>query len=311
MDKVLIVDGHNLFIRYYSVISHSDPLNLGNAVVMFLNSISREIYNRGITQVYVVFDGGAKMHKQYDSNYKVNRGKASSLRTSSEDEKFFDHLYLTRQILKNIVKVIRIKYEEGDIVMSYLAEKYSKDNLVYIVSNDNDFFQLLKDNVNIIRSKDIMLTIQNYSTVLKHLEYVDPESYALWKAIRGDSCDNVSGVYGVGYKTLSTIFFEFLKNHKRVITPNDLKENMALLPKKISDKLEKSINLIDHNYRLVSLSMEWGLLSHFGRLEIEADLSKPFVIDETEAKTLMEPYKKYINGDFDNYFSMYRRLKYV
>jgi len=310
LSRILIVDGHNLFIRYYSILKSNDPNNLGNSIVMFINAISREIYNRNIEQVYVVFDSGSKIHKDYDSNYKSSRGKAPLLENTTEEENFFKLIYDLQSILKCIVKVVKIKFEEGDMVISYLVKKFKSNNIIYIMSNDNDFFQLLEDNVYILRGKDILLTLSNYSTILKYLEFIDPNSYAVWKSIKGDRVDNVAGVYGIGYKTLSKIFFELAKNHVVIKTPKDLKDNLYLLPPKISEKLEKSYDIIEHNYRLVSLSMEAGLISHWGKLEIESEIAKPFTMKEQEALKILEPYKNYIIGDVNSYFNLYKKLKY-
>lgn len=309
--KILIVDGHNIFMRYFYAIEANDPLNIGNSVILFLNSLSREIYSRGITQVYVVFDGGARLHKQYDSNYKMDRGKAPSFRHSIEQKPFFETIFTLKQILKQIIKQIIIKYEEGDMVMSYLIDKFKKDNLVYLMSNDNDFFQLLDDNVFIIKKGGYILSYSNYTTLIPSLLYIKPKSYPLWKSIMGDTCDNVTGVFGIGEKALEKIFFEFFKANKNVVTPEDLKNNLSLLPEKLYTKLSKSMDIIVHNYKLVSLSMFTGLLSHWGKLEIEYSLSAPFLFNNKEALKLVEPYKKYMNvQDPSLYFSAFSRLKY-
>jgi DNA polymerase-1 len=92
-------------------------------------------------------------------------------------------------------------YEADDIIGS-LAKKLSKDYMVYIVSGDQDLFQLLDENVKIFTpTKDSKNPPFIDVGWLKTERGIDPKQVPDYKALVGDNSDNIPGVAGIGPKT--------------------------------------------------------------------------------------------------------------
>ena len=71
-----------------------------------------------------------------------------------------------------------------------------------IISNDQDFLQLVqKDTYVFLPSSNKLIGRKNVEQFLG----VPVEKYLLWKAMVGDSSDNIKGVQGVGSKTATKI----------------------------------------------------------------------------------------------------------
>tara|TARA_X000001388_G_C2190923_1_gene107509 strand:- start:317 stop:865 length:549 start_codon:yes stop_codon:yes gene_type:complete len=133
--------------------------------------------------------------------------------------------------------VVRHPDLECDDTIATLAFKHHNDgDSCTIVSSDSDFIQLL-DHIN----------IRLYNPVRK--KFIDsPEyDYVTWKALRGDSTDNISGIPGCGDKTAT----------KLVTGPP--KELKAYLSQKNRQAIfEKNVNLI----RLVDFSNDMSMLEY-------------------------------------------------
>ena len=98
---------------------------------------------------------------------------------------------------------IRLKEREADDVLYRLTCMAREEGLTsIIVSDDKDFFQLLRDDVHIFRPMaEQYVTPESFRT-----EYgFSPRRYLLFKAMCGDPSDKVKGIMGVGEKTAAEI----------------------------------------------------------------------------------------------------------
>ena len=133
--------------------------------------------------VYIVDEGRPVLSREISTEYKANRQKLKDPDFWREKDEVFETIKRASGFT-----YIRHPHRECDDVIGHLASVTHKNDFVVIVSTDSDFIQLIDENVNLWHPQK-----------KKYLEpwYCD---YVTWKALRGDSTDNISGVRGVGPK---------------------------------------------------------------------------------------------------------------
>jgi len=89
---------------------------------------------------------------------------------------------------------------EGDDVAAYLSTQLPGSNI--IVSVDQDFLQLVNDNISVYSPiKDILITKANFFDIVD----VEVKDFLKYKALLGDKSDNIPGIPKVGEKTAKKI----------------------------------------------------------------------------------------------------------
>lgn len=191
--KTLILDGYFLLHRARSGFV-GGPFSVN---FMFFRSLRPLIEMHNPDRVYFVIEGKPKKRLAEDSNYKANRI------ITKDDPKYQKMLDFNRQkdqcikLLKEYFPITVVQQDdfEADDIIAHLAIKNKGDEVI-VVSSDTDFHQLLtKDNKH----------IKIYNPIKK--TYVEPPDYdyVMWKAIRGDSADNIPGIPRHGDKTAMKI----------------------------------------------------------------------------------------------------------
>jgi len=106
----------------------------------------------------------------------------------------------------------------ADLVLGLLPSADEK----IVVSSDTDFIQLCQDALNTYL----------YNPIKKEFRDIPDYPYAKWKALRGDSADNIAGLRGIGNKRAQTLlegtnledFFD-----KRPDNRSQYLENLAMI----------------------------------------------------------------------------------
>lgn len=97
---------------------------------------------------------------------------------------------------------IGVQNFEADDVIGTLAEAYSDQNQVYIVTGDKDILQCINPNVEIWLTKKGFNIYNRYTLNRFQNEYgLNPTQLVDVKAFMGDTADGYSGVKGIGEKT--------------------------------------------------------------------------------------------------------------
>lgn len=188
--KHLILDANNLLFRarhacfrrtYDHVIIHT-----------FFRSIKPIVEKFKPDCVYFVLDGYPKKRMELQADYKGTR--------EYHDK---DGFRIQRKASINMIResvpflVMRHPDMEADDVIADLAiHTIPAHHEKIIVSSDTDFIQLCQ-----IEDNDVKL----YNPITKEYRYPPEYPYALWKALRGDSADNISGIKGIGNKRATAL----------------------------------------------------------------------------------------------------------
>ena len=248
-DKVLIIDGLNTFIRVFSVIptTNEDGIHIGG-IVGFLRSIGYTINMIRPTRVIIAFDGKCgsnrrrKIYPEYKQNrktkYRVNRSNSFA---SQDDEKMNMIMQIQRVVeYLDTLPVTVLSYDniEADDTIGYICRQVLTDSQITIVSTDKDFLQLANGRIKIWSpTKKKMYDEQ---AVLD--EYGISSHNLIWyRVLDGDKSDNISGVRGLGLKTIQ----------KKLPF---LSENRIVKMDEVLNELPEHKDTIELNYKLMQLS---------------------------------------------------------
>ncbi len=209
MDKVLVViDGNSLINRGYYAIQRPMITKEGiytQGIYAFLSMLSKIRNDYKPTHMLVAFDRKAPTfrHLEYDA-YKAGR-KGMPIELAME-----------MPILKEILDAMGIAryeidgFEADDIIGT--ATKMAEDEGMhsYIVTGDRDALQLATDLTSVIINKKGMTEFKLYDDAAMIEEYgFDHEQFIDYKALRGDTSDNIPGIPGVGEKTATALIKQF------------------------------------------------------------------------------------------------------
>ena len=209
-DHVLIVDSMNTFIRSFAMLQSMNPQgHHTGGLVGFLRSLGFLVRTIDPTRVICVFDGqgSSTNRKSMNSDYKANRNIKRITNWELFDNKEDEYASMTMQMHRLVeylqclpLSLISIDKVEADDVISYLAQQFDKANKkVTIVSSDKDFLQIITDNIEVY--SPIEKKTYGVKEVIEKVGMI-PENYLILKALLGDNSDNLSGIKGLGEKTV-------------------------------------------------------------------------------------------------------------
>ena len=208
-DKVLLIDGLNLFFRNFAMMNMVNPdgVHIGG-LGGFFRSLGAMVRITQPTSVYVVFDGAGSTanRKNLLPEYKEGRNLQRITNWDAFDNLEEEHDSKVDQIVRVIqylkllpVKTTIIDKVEADDIIAVLSkrlvEKYN--STCFIVSSDKDFLQLVTDKIILYRPME-----KEYYTpqTVKDKFGVLPQNFILYKTLLGDNSDNIPGVKGLGVK---------------------------------------------------------------------------------------------------------------
>ncbi len=210
MDKVLLVDGSNLLFQMFYGMPARIFGKSGKAIhgtIGFVGALLKIIRKVKPTHIAVLFDGEHENErKSLDSNYKANRIDYSTL---PEEEVPFSQL----PEIYTVLDYLKIKHAEtstcetDDWIAGY-AIRYGTQAEIVISSFDSDYFQLISDNVSVLRYRGDKTIICTPDYIFDKFG-ISPSQYADYKALVGDNSDNIKGAEKVGGKTAALLLNKF------------------------------------------------------------------------------------------------------
>lgn len=256
---VLLVDAKNLFTRHYVV--NPDMTSNGEqcgGVIGFLKTLRRLVYEQSPAQVIIAWEGGGSTKRRaIYSEYKANRKPARLNRfyeddiPDTEDNKVWQMALLAKILKRFPVCQVYVDDCEGDDVIAHLSRVQFRDRKKIIVSNDRDFYQLLDEKTSIYSPQS--KRIHTKEDVKKEFFGIQPQNFALAKALCGDKSDNIPGVKGLGFKTLVSRIPLFISDAELTISEVVEFCNVRQDEAKVMKNVVASDDLIRTNWRLVYL----------------------------------------------------------
>ena len=203
--SILLVDGFGLIFRAYHALPSSITTSAGeqvNAVYGVASMLLEVLRSEQPDYAIIAFEGGQTFRQAEYADYKANRGETP------------DDLISQIGRVRELIQVLGIPIEEregyeADDVIGSLSRRCSReDNVrVVIMTGDSDMLQLVDDDVVVVlpgaqRFGD--LRVFDREAVEKRYGF-GPEFVPDYKALVGDTSDNIPGVPGIGDKTAKAL----------------------------------------------------------------------------------------------------------
>lgn len=229
---VIVIDGNSLLNRAYYAIR--TPMITGgglytHGVYAFLNMLNKLIKDYEPDYMAVAFDRKAPTfrHKQY-SDYKAGRKKTPP------------ELLMQFPLLKEVLSAMNILtleidgYEADDILgtVSKAAEEQGMNT--YVITGDRDAFQLASESTTVIYTKRGVSVLDRFDEAAIFDEYgFSPKQFIDYKALMGDSSDNLPGIPGIGDKTARKLIVEYGSLEQVIASVDSMKKS------KMRDNIEE------------------------------------------------------------------------
>lgn len=226
--KIVVFDGHALVHRGYHAIpflTTKDGTHT-NAVYGFTMMMLLALREIKPDYAIVAWDAPGKTfrHDQF-KDYKATRIKAP--------DELYEQMPLTKEVVSafNIPLIESPGYEADDIIGT-LTKNYEKTHDVVVVTGDLDELQLVSDTVSVYTMRKGFTDTFMYDPSAVHERYgVTPEEFIVYKALKGDSSDNIPGVAGIGDKGAT----ELVEQYK---TLDNMYEHLDEIKPALAKKLE-------------------------------------------------------------------------
>ena len=261
-DRVLIVDGYNTFIRCFTAnpTMNEDGIHVGG-IAGFLKSVGYAARLLDSTRIVVVFDGagGSMRRRALYKEYKQSRKSKIRLNRIYEDiaDLTDDEESMKRQLIRIFdyldflpVHSLSIDNVEADDVIAYCALQYFEKH-VDIMSSDKDFLQLADDRINIWsptkkRAYGPAEIVSDYG--------IHPYNFVIYRALDGDTSDNIPGIRGFALKTTLKAFPMLAE--PRNVEPQEMYNHATANRKKLKvyETLIEHRNDFERNLALMQLS---------------------------------------------------------
>src|SRR5687767_15076841 len=233
VERLMLLDAHSLIYRAYFALLET-PLTtskgqLVNAAFGFWSIVLRGFQDMQPDHVLCCFDVGRSFRADRFADYKATR------RPTPDDLR--DQFPIVRETLRafGIPSYEMEGYEADDLIGSLTRQAEMREDVEsIIVSGDLDMLQLVTERTKLMTTR---LGVQ--STVIYDPQRIY-ERYGLdagqmidFKALKGDSTDNIPGIPGVGDKTAARLLVDH-RSLERIYADLD-----AVKPDKLREKLRE------------------------------------------------------------------------
>lgn len=266
--KLLLIDGNSILNRAYFALpplNDKDGCNV-NAVYGFVNILLKCLDNYKPDKLVVAFDKrGHNFRKDLYPDYKANR--------KGMPDDLAQQMPVLHELLNCLsITVVEKEGVEADDIIGTVSKSFDGES--FIVSGDRDMWQLVSDKVTVLYTKRGVTEVEVITPETLMSNYnLCPSQVIEYKALRGDSSDNIPGVKGVGEKTAMLLLSKY--GDIEFLYQNIHKEKGAL-----REKLEQNKELAFISRVLATIVTD---------ADVEFDLTATSTLSySNEAKELLE-----------------------
>ncbi len=208
-----LIDGHALAYRTYFALTGAGAntsrwtTSAGEptaGVFGFTSVLLRLLEQEDPDYLAVAFDTGKTFRDEIYPEYKATRAKMpDDLRTQiNRIRQLVDTLNIPRLELEG--------YEADDVLGSVATWAAAQGLGVKIITGDKDLLQLVTERIIVTLPKRHLSESQDYTPALVEEKMgVRPDQVVDYKALMGDTSDNIPGVRGVGKKTAAKLLAQY------------------------------------------------------------------------------------------------------
>lgn len=240
-NKILLLDSNSLMHRAYHALPNlksSKGLYTG-AIYGFLSILLKIIKEQNPTHIAAAFDlhGPTFRHEMY-KDYKATR--------KPMDEELRQQVEPLKDLITAMgIKIVSMQGYEGDDILGTLSKRFDDDCI--IVTGDRDSFQLVSPTTKVFWTKKGVSDIEVYDVQRLLQDGFTVEQFIDYKALRGDTSDNVPGIPGVGEKTAKQLLDKYgsLEN---------ILQNAHEIPGKLGQNIQSNKELALLSKELVTIN---------------------------------------------------------
>lgn len=286
---LILIDGHALAFRQYYALERTNMKTKDGtptwAVYGFFKAVFDLLKNEDLKPdaIGVAFDVSHHTFRteQYDE-YKANR--------VAMPDPMRIQMGLIYEGLKafNIPIYTKEGFEADDVIGTISKRACDLGHKVYILTGDQDSFQLIRENgcVTVIIPSKGELTEYDWNKVHEKLG-VYPNQVIDYKALRGDTSDNIPGIRGIGEKTAVKLLNEYK-------TVDNVLANTDKLTGKVKEKIETGVEDAKLSKFLATIVQNVDIEFDFDKTKIEL----PDIAAVTEFLRSMQFYSFLKNIEF-------------
>jgi DNA polymerase-1 len=249
--RFFLIDGHALAYRTYYALTRAGDASRWTTksgeptagTYGFASVLLRLLEKDAPEYLAVSFDTGRTFRDEAFPEYKATRAKMP--------EDLAPQLDRIRELVTAFgIPVLEKEGYEADDVLGTVAEQAAnQDVAVTILTGDRDLLQLASDHVTIRLAGQKLSEALDYGPAdVKARFGIEPQQLVDYKALVGDTSDNIPGVNGIGEKTAVALLTEFG-------TLDGLYAHLEQVPARFRTKLEEgreSALLSQHLARIVT-----------------------------------------------------------
>ncbi|MDQ3856216.1 MAG: DNA polymerase I, partial [Chloroflexota bacterium] len=206
--KFALVDGYSLVYRAYFALPPELATSRGeqtNAVFGFCSMLLQVLERERPDNVAVAFDVGRAFRHDEFAGYKAHR--------PSMPDELSAQMFRVRQVIEAFGFPIYQApgYEADDVIASLASKLATEGHQAVVVTGDSDLLQVVSDRISVAtpaRGRFSDVTVYDPAAVEARYGF-GPALVPDYKALVGDSSDNIPGVPGVGDKTARTLLTTF------------------------------------------------------------------------------------------------------
>jgi len=209
-EKLFLIDAYALIFRAYFAFGKNPLLNSKgqnvSAISGFTTTLFELIQKEKPTHLAVVFDLGGSTEREADyAEYKAGRQE-------TPEDILFAVPYIKEIIRAWHIPILEFEgYEADDIIGTIAKKKAAEGHVVFMVTPDKDFAQLVDDKIFIYKPArsggDV--EILGVEEIKRNWEVDSPLQVIDILGMWGDAVDNIPGIPGVGEKTAKKFIKEF------------------------------------------------------------------------------------------------------
>lgn len=244
-ETLMLIDGHSMAFRAYYALPESITDGDGrptNAIYGFCNMLFKLIQDEQPAYIAVVFDHGRPFREEIYPQYKEGRQEI--------DPEVKAQVRRLRPVLEalDIPMYQAHSYEADDVIATLTRQALERTELhVLIVSGDRDLFALADERVTILYPQGSMKAATRYTPEQVRARWgIEPAQVPLFKALVGDSSDNIPGVTGIGKKTAATL----LANYHSL---EDIYDNLDDVSTRARNRLDGAREIAEMSHQLATL----------------------------------------------------------
>lgn len=260
--KLLLIDGSNLIFRAYYATEKRDIKTPdgedANAIYTLITMINKLIVEHKPTHMFIALDTGKSTFRH--EKYPEYKGKRSETPDRLKNQfPMAKELYAAMGIENYATE----RFEADDLIASYAKIAEAKGFEVQVVSGDKDLLQLISPTIKVLTPGIGFIKECNYTAeVFKEKFGFEKERFIEYKALVGDSSDNIIGVEKIGAKTAAKFINNYpnidamITDAKKVVEMVENKEKIpkdAVIKGKNAERMAVSEELLHNNLELVEL----------------------------------------------------------